>query len=153
VLIHLLRASFSEGDTDAHRFLTQEGRRLVRALGTKLLDYQPSFDRIVVSPSPAAVQTAELFAERVDFMSVIEVLPSLSPGAPPQVAGALLLTRGESIVVVADEPGLSNLGAFLVGRTSFPPGVPAQLSVIRDRRPEWYQRPDDIGRGTLLVAE
>ena len=57
-----------------------------------------------------------------------------------------------SVPVVADEPGLSALGAFLVGRTSFPPGVPAQLSAIHDRAPVWYQRPDDPGRGLLHVA-
>ncbi len=152
MLIHLLRASLSEGDSDPHRFLTQEGRRLVRALGMKMKDYQPGFDRIVTSGSPAAVQTAELFAERVDYVAVIEVMPSLAPGAPPQVAGALLQARGQSIVVVADEPGLSALGAFLVGRTTFPPGVPAQLSAIHDRAPVWYQRPDDPGRGLLHVA-
>ena len=152
MLIHLLRASLSEGDTDAHRFLTQEGRRLVRALGMKMKDYQPGFDRIVTSGSPAAVQTAELFAERVDYVSVIEVLPSLAAGVPASIAGALLQARGESIVVVADEPGLAALGAFLVGRPAFPPGAPAQLSAIRDRTPEWYQRPDEIGRGLLHVA-
>ena len=152
MLFHLLRASLSEGDSESHRFLTQEGRRLVRALGTKLRDYQPAFDRMVVSPSPAAVQTAELFAERVDFLGVIEVLPSLLSSVPAKVAGALVQTRGESIVIVGDEPGLSALGAFLVGRPTFPPGVPGQLSVIRDRTPEWYQRPDDIGRGLLHIA-
>lgn len=152
MLIHLLRASLSEGDSDSHRFLTQEGRRLARALGMKMKDYEPAFDRIVASPSPAAVQTAELFAERVDFLSIVEVMPSLASGVPPQIAGALLQARGESIVVVSDEPGLSALGAFLVGRPTFPPGVPAQLSAIRDRKPEWYQRPDEIGRGLLHVA-
>ncbi len=124
----------------------------MRALGTKFKDYEPGFDRIVTSASPASVQTAELFAERVDYVSVIEVMPSLAPGVPAQIAGALLQARGESIVVVAEEPGLSALGAFLVGRPTFPPGMPAQLSAIRDRTPEWYQRPGDAGRGLLHVA-
>ena len=47
---------------------------------------------------------------------------------------------------------VSRLGAFLVGRPTFPPLVPAQVSVIRDRQPAWCLRPGDLGRQLLLVA-
>jgi phosphohistidine phosphatase SixA len=133
--------------------LSLEGRQIVRALGNRIrLNEEPSFDRFVTSAAPAAVQTAELFADRVDYIGVIEVLPALSGAVPPDVAAKQLLSRGESIVVVGDEPFLSALGAFLVGRPTFPPLVHAQVSIIKDRTPAWCFRPGEVGRSQLLVA-
>jgi phosphohistidine phosphatase SixA len=146
--IFLLRSSIAEGGA-----LSLEGRQIVRALGNKLrLSDEPSFDRMLTSPVPAAVQTAELFADRLDYVGVIELLPSLSGNAPPQVIAPLLLARGTSIVVVGDEPELSALGAFLIGRPTFPPLVHAQVSLIRERKPEWFLRPGEMERRVLLVA-
>jgi phosphohistidine phosphatase SixA len=157
VNVFLLRSSLTDGEgaaaPEAHRFLSLEGRRIVRALGNKLrLDEEPTFDAIVTSPLPAAVQTAELFADRVDYVGVIEVLPSLASGVPAQVVAPALLARGGSIAVVGDEPMLSELGAFLVGRPTFPPLLHAQVSVIVDRKPAWCLRPGDLARSLLLVA-
>ncbi len=131
----------------------------MRALGNKLrLSEEPTFDRLVTSATPAAVQTAELFADRVDYVGVIEVIPALGTSVPPQVIAPLLLSRGsslapyESIVVVDDEPWLSALGAFLIGRPTFPPLLHGQVSVIKDRQPAWCLRPGDMARSLLLVA-
>jgi phosphohistidine phosphatase SixA len=152
----LLRSSLAIDDAtlpDAHRHLSLEGRQIIRALGNKLrLTEEPSFDRFVTSPLPAAMQTAELFADRVDYVGVIEVLPALANNVPPQVVAPLLLARGSTIVVVGDDPSLSRLGAFQIGRPTFPPLVHAQVSVIRDRQPAWCLRPGDLGRQLLLVA-
>jgi phosphohistidine phosphatase SixA len=138
---------------EAHRFLSAEGRQIVRALGSRLrLNEETSFDRFVTSPLPAAVQTAELFADRVDYVGVIEVLPALAGDVPPQVVAPMLLARGSQIVVVGDEPSLSALGAFLIGRPTFPPLVHGQISVIRDRQPAWCLRPGDPVKSLLLVA-
>jgi phosphohistidine phosphatase SixA len=155
--IFLLRSSLAVDDSpavpEAPRFLSAEGRQIIRALGNKLrLGEEPSFDRMVVSSAPVALQTAELFADRVDYVGVIEVLPSLSSGVPPQVIAPSLLERGNCICVVGDEPWLSALGAFLVGRATFPPLLHAQVSVIHDRQPAWCLRPGEIGRQLLLVA-
>lgn len=152
--VYLLRSSLVEGDKT---YLSAEGRRIVRALGNKLhLSDEPVFDRFVVSPEPAAVQTAELFADRNDYVGVIETLPLLGGGSggatPASVIVPLLLERGSSIVVVADEPVLATVGAFLVGRPTFPPAVHAQVALVRDRKPEWFLRPGEIGRQVLLVA-
>ena len=130
-----------------------EGRQLVRALGNRVrLTEEPSFDRVVTSPLPAALQTAELFADRVDYVGVVEVLPSLAPHVPAQVTAPMLLARGTTIVVVADEPALSALGAFLIGRPTFPPLVHGQVSVIIAGQPAWCLRPGESGRSLLLVA-
>ncbi|WP_394826825.1 SixA phosphatase family protein [Pendulispora albinea] len=173
--ILLLRTSLTENDAlsapevpDAHRFLSMEGRQRIRALGSKLRNLEePTFDRIITSPYPAAVQTAELFADRVDYVGIIEVLPALGSSVPPAVAAPLLLARGASstagaagtlstgrasIVVVADEPQLSELGAFLIGRPTFPPLLHAQISAIRDRHPAWCLRPGELAKSLLLVA-
>lgn len=133
--------------------LSLEGRRILRAIGNKIrLDEEPSFDRIVTGPAPASVQSAELFSDRVDFLGEVEVLAQLAGGVPPQVIAPGLLARGETIAVIGDEPDLSALGAFLVGRPTFPPLLHAQVSVIEDRKPAWCLRPGEITRSLLLVA-
>lgn len=152
----LLRTSTCDDDaskSERARFLSLEGRRLVRALGNKIkMTEEPIFDRVVASPGAASVQTAELFADRVDYVGVVEVMQELETGVPPQVAAPLLLARGERVLVVGDEPSLSVLGAFLVGRPTFPPLVHGQVSVIVDRAPAWCLRPGDLARSLLLVA-
>lgn len=155
--IFLLRSSLAADDSpstpEAHRFLSPEGRQIIRALGNRLrLNEEPSFDRFVTSPFPAAVQSAELFADRTDYVGLIEVLPSLAGNVPPQVIAPLLLARGTSIVVVGDEPSLSALGAFLIGRPTFPPLLHGQVSVIENRQPAWCLRPGDPVKSLLLVA-
>lgn len=146
-------AGEDEQKPERARFLSLEGRRIVRALGNKIkMTEEPVFDRVVVSPSPASVQTAELFADRVDYVGMIEVLPELETGVPAQVAAPIILARGERVLVVTDEPSLSVLGAFLVGRPTFPPLQRGQVSVIVDRAPAWCLRPGDLARSLLLVA-
>ena len=106
MLIYLLRSSLVADDApsvpEAQRFLSLEGRQIVRAIGNKIrLTEEPTFDRFVSSPAPAAVQTAELFADRTDYVGLVETLPLLAGAAPPEVIAPLLLARGTSIVVVA----------------------------------------------------
>jgi phosphohistidine phosphatase SixA len=147
--LFLVRTSLLERDGAS---LSLEGRQLIRAIGTKLrLDDSPSFDRIVTGSVPAAVQTAELFADRVDYVGVVEVLGALSSGVPPQVSAPLLLSRGACVAVIADEPLLSDLGAFLVSQPAFPSHVPAQISLIRDGKPAWSLRPGELARAQLLL--
>lgn len=147
--VFLLRTSLL--DDGAH--LSAEGRRIVRAIGNKIrLTEEPAFDRVVTSGAPAAVQTAELFADRVDFVGVVEVLPQLTGSVPAEVTVPLVVAKGSCILVVADEPDLARLGAFLVGRPTFPPSAHGQVSMIRDRRPEWCLRPGELARAQLLIA-
>lgn len=151
VEILLLRSSLPEGPSSP--YLSLEGRRLVRALGGKLRATE-SFDltRVVASPEPGAVQTAELFADRLDHLGVVETLPALGGNAPPEVVAPTLLGGEGTVLVVCDEPQLARLGAFFVGRPTFPPSLHAQLSVIRDRQPAWFMRATELERGLLLIA-
>jgi phosphohistidine phosphatase SixA len=157
--IYLVRSSMTAAAADetqtpeAHRFLSLEGRQVIRAAGNKLrLTEEPAIDRFVTSPLAAAVQTAELFADRTDYVGLIEVLPGLGGNTPASVIVQILLERGTSIVVVADEPLLATIGAFLVGRPTFPPSVHGQVSLIQDRKPAWCHKPGEHGRSLLLVA-
>lgn len=147
---YLLRSSVADSGRE---HLSAEGRRLVRAVGTKLKNGGfADVARFVVAATPAAMQTAELFAERIDYVGVVEVLASLAAGVPPHVAGAELVAGPAPVVVVADEPALSALGAWLVGRPTFPPLRHAQVSAVLNRQPVWYQRADTGERLPLLVA-
>lgn len=152
--VFLVRAGLTAGDPSApEQHLSPEGRQVVRQVATSLARLEsPSFDRVVCAPSFACAQTAELFAERVDYLGVVEALAGLAAGVPPEVAAREILARGDAVAVVADEPYLSALGAFLVGRPTFPPLLHGQVSVLEDRRPAYCLRPGDQVRSLLLLA-
>lgn len=155
MLVYLVRVSLVVATSEvpeAQRHLSYEGRQKIRSVGNSIrLNEEPSFDRFVTSPSPSAVQTAELFGERTDYVGEIEVWPLLATPSPASVIVQQLMSRGTTIAVIADEPQLAEIGAFLVGRPTFPPAVHAQVSVIQDRTPMWTLRPGEMKR-QLLVA-
>lgn len=149
--VYLVRQSLS---TEAGH-LTIEARQATRQISNKLqMTEEPNFGRVVCAPSPAAVQTAELFADRTDYIGVVEVLGLLGdPTTPASVIAPLLLaSTAETILVVADEPLLATVGAFLVGRPTFPPSLHTQVSVVDGRKPMWTLRPGEIGKQLLLIA-
>lgn len=149
-MVFLVRTSVPEMG-ESH--LSLAGRQLVRAVGNKLrLDDAPNVERVIASPEPAAIQTAELFADRLDYVGAIEIANSLLPNVPAEIAAQLMMTRGETIVVVADEPTISTLGAFLVSRPTFPQLDRAQISAIEDRKPSFYLRANTLARLPLNVA-
>jgi phosphohistidine phosphatase SixA len=162
--IYLVRtATLEPGLAEGAAPLSLEGRRLVRALGNRVRSAEggsvPDFARVIIAPTVGAAQTAELFAERTDFLGAVDVLPALATAqARPETYAAKILEvpagaeRDCSIVVVADEPALSALGAFLIGRPTFPPLMHGQVSVLLDRKPGWCLRPGEKGRGLLLVS-
>ena len=143
----------SDDTAEAARFLSLEGRQWARAVASRVKqDESPELSAILTSPIAACVQSAELFADRVDYLGAITVLPALAGDVPAKVLGAQLSARAAHIAIVADEPTLSALGAFFVGRPSFPLSLPGQICLLRDHQPEWYWRPDAMVRAPLLVA-
>ena len=152
-----MRQSIPEGEASgaslANAHLWRQGRRVVRALGTLVKRAEsPEITAVLTSPHPASVQTAELFAERVDYLGVVEAVPALAGGVPAEVVMQPILARGGTVLVVAEEPLLSDLGAFVVSRPSFPQLMHAQISVLEDRKPAWRLRPGDLARQLLLLA-
>ncbi|MBL9004657.1 MAG: phosphohistidine phosphatase SixA [Myxococcales bacterium] len=140
------------GLSDESRYLTKKGRKTVREIGRVLRELGVEFDAILTSPLVRAVQTAELIAERTDYVDVIEALPALAPGVPPRIAAAELASRGVHVAVVGHEPGLSMLGAYLTGRPAFPPLRKAQVSAVQDGKPLWMIHPDTLEKDRLLIS-
>lgn len=137
---------------DEHRYLTKKGRKAVREIAHVLKREGVELDAILTSPLVRAVQTAELLAEGLDFVGIVEALPPLRPGVPARVAAGELASRGVAVAVVGHEPNLSSLGAFLTGRPAFPPLRKAQVSVIEDGQPLWFIEPDRLEKERLLLA-
>lgn len=131
-----------EAGSDRDRWLSPKGREAARILGRLLREARVEPDAIVCSPLPRAAQTAELVAAGIDYLGHIESWRCLEPSAQPRVAAERLATVGESIIVIGHEPSISSLGAFLLGRPSFPPFRTAQCCAIEDRKPTFTARAD-----------
>ena len=76
----------------------------------------------------------------------------LAPGVPPRVVAEEVTAHGVAVLVVGHEPGISALGAHLVGRPSFPPFRPGQVTLIEDGVARWSLSPDRLEIEPILVA-
>jgi phosphohistidine phosphatase len=137
---------------DEHRHLSARGREVARAVAQALRDRTVVLDAIYTSPLVRAVQTAELFAEVLGFAGEVRTLPGLAPGFPPRLVAERAAALGQAVALVGHEPGISALGAELLGRPSFPQLRPAQVCAIEDGRPLWTYNPDSMAFDQLLVA-
>ena len=131
-----------DAGSDRDRWLNAKGRESARVLGRLLRENGVEPDAIVCSPLPRAVQTAELLAQSMDYFGVLRSLRPLEPSAQPRVAATEVLAAGLSVIVVGHEPSISGLGAFLLGRPSFPPFRTAQCCAIEDQKPTFMARAD-----------
>jgi phosphohistidine phosphatase len=131
-----------DAGSDRDRWLSPRGREAARVLGRLLRETRIEPDAIVCSPLPRAVQTAELLATSLDFLGHIASWRCLEPSAQPRVAAGLVSTVGTSVLVVGHEPSISSLGAYLLGRPSFPPFRTAQCCAIEDGKPTFTARAD-----------
>jgi phosphohistidine phosphatase len=131
-----------EAGSDRDRWLSPRGREAARVLGRLLREQAVAIDAIVASPLPRAVQTAELLAAALDYLDPIATRRCLEPSAHPRVAAGELGALGGATLVVGHEPAISALGAFLLGRPSFPPFRTAQCCAIEGGKPTWTARAD-----------
>jgi phosphohistidine phosphatase len=131
-----------DAGSDRDRWLSPRGREAARILGRLLREQNLAPDTIVSSPLPRAVQTAELLAQSLDYLGHIASWRSLEPSATSRVAANSLPAIGVTIIVVGHEPSISNLGAYLLGRPSFPPFRTAQCFALEDGKPTWTARAD-----------
>jgi phosphohistidine phosphatase len=137
--------------TDDLRWLSARGREAARGLARLLREQNVELDAVVSSPLPRAMQTAELVANGLDYLGVIEAMAELAPGCHPRRAAEELGARGRAVLVVGHEPTISALGAFLLGRPSFPPFRTAQCSAIESGAPTFTSRADIMQTHALFV--
>ena len=131
-----------EAGSDRDRWLSARGREAARVVARLLREQRIEIDCVLASPLPRAVQTAELIAAGLDYFSPIASLRCLEPSAQPRVAAEAILAAGSSVLVVGHEPSISALGAYVLGRPSFPPFRTAQCFAIEDRKPTFTVRAD-----------
>ncbi len=124
-----------DAGSDRDRWLSPRGREAARILGRLLREQRLDLDAIVCSPLPRAVQTAELLAQSLDYLGHIASWRCLEPSAHPRIASGQIAAAGASVLVVGHEPSISAIGAFLMGRPSFPPFRTAQCCAIEDGKP------------------
>jgi phosphohistidine phosphatase len=136
---------------DDDRWLTARGREMARGLARLLREEKVEPDAILSSPLPRAMQTAELLANGLDYLGLVEALPALRPGTHPRVAAEALATRGQAVIVVGHEPTISSLVAYLLGRPAFPPMRTAQACAIEHGTPTFTSRADVMQTQALFV--
>ena len=124
---------------DPHRHLTPTGRGQARSLGDRLRWHDCIPTHIWSSPLVRAIQTAELVASGLGCDVAVETLPALAPDENPRTVTSALaaLPRDASVILVGHEPGLSAVGALLVGRPEFASLAKAQAARIDDGELRW----------------
>jgi phosphohistidine phosphatase len=124
---------------DPHRHLTPLGRRQARAIGDRLRWHDCTPSHIWASPLVRAVQTAELVVAGLGIEISVETLPALAPDESPRsvVAALTALPRNATVVLVGHEPGLSAVGALLLGTADFPGLQKAQAARIDNGVLRW----------------
>lgn len=102
---------------DPHRPLTPAGRDQAKAIGDRLRWHDCEPTHLWTSPLVRAVQTAELVTAGLQQPIVVDVLPALAPGESVRavVTAIQALPPASKVVLVGHEPGLSAIGALLVG--------------------------------------
>ena len=114
------------GVPENERPLTPKGERRVAqiARGLRLLGVQP--DRVLTSPLPRALKTAEIAAAELDIEDRVDQVDVLRPGNTAEAIRDWLRSLGEvNVMLVGHNPNLTDLVGVLLG---MPPGkLPFEL--------------------------
>jgi phosphohistidine phosphatase len=146
VQVYLVRHAEAVAETlslrDRDRHLTVAGRAQARALGDRLRWHDCMLVQLWSSPLIRAVQTAELVAAGLACDLPVEALAALAPDENPRdviaALTALAAARPDaSVLVVGHEPGLSAVGALLVGEPGFASLGKAHAARIDDGVLRW----------------
>jgi len=124
---------------DPARHLTAEGRAQAASLGDRLRWHDCTPTHIWTSPLVRAVQTAELVAAGLQTKVPVEVLPALAPGESARTVLAALgaLPADASVLLVGHEPGMSGIGALIVGAPDFAALAKAEAARLVDGTLRW----------------
>ena len=125
-LILVRHAEAGPGQPDAERSLTAGGREAARALAARLAEESP--DAVLSSPLLRARETAAPIAEAAGV--ALETDERLAPGASADDLRDVVAGRGETVVVVAHQPDLSEIVLALTGREiRFPAGGTCEVEL------------------------
>jgi phosphohistidine phosphatase len=124
---------------DPMRHLTAHGREQATALGDRLRWHDCTPTHIWTSPLVRAVQTAELVAAGLASKIAIEVVPGLAPDGNAHTIEAALkaLAADANVLLVGHEPGMSGIGALLVGKPDFEALGKAEAARIHEGVVRW----------------
>ena len=124
---------------DPMRHLTAAGRTQATSLGDRLRWHDCTPTHIWTSPLVRAVQTAELVATGLASTIAVEVIPALAPGENERnvVAAVQALPANACVLLVGHEPGISGLGALLLGLADLAPLEKAEAARISDGQLRW----------------
>ncbi len=124
---------------DPHRHLTPAGRRQARDIGDRLRWHDCAPTHIWSSPLVRAVQTAELVAAGLHSDVAVESIPELAPDENPRSVVAALgaLAADAAVLVIGHEPGLSAIGALLIGQPELASLGKAEAARIVDGALRW----------------
>lgn len=99
---------------DDQRPLTAEGERKSRMVGLGLRRHKVKVDKILSSPLPRALRTAEIIATALKATDRIETADELAAGRDADAIAAWLAPRTERrVMVVGHNPWISELLALL----------------------------------------
>lgn len=100
---------------DDDRWLSTQGRIDARETFAELVRREPAPTRLLSSPLPRAVQTAELLVQAWGAPGLVEIEPRLAHGTVGGLAAYLETLQGATLCLVGHEPLLSGLAAHLLG--------------------------------------
>lgn len=128
--------------SDPHRHLTATGRRQAREIGDRLRWHDCVPTHLWSSPLVRAIQTSELVAIGLHSETCVDALPALAPDENPRrvlaaISEVTASRAGAIILLVGHEPGLSAVGALLVGKPEFASLAKAQAARIVDGSLRW----------------
>lgn len=103
------------GVLEDERPLTQEGEKKVKEIGRGLQGLGLKVDRIVSSPLPRALRTAEILADELKARALLETSDALKAGRSAESIREWLSGRTEEqLMIVGHNPAFSDLVALLV---------------------------------------
>jgi phosphohistidine phosphatase len=119
VRVYLVRhAKAEDGEPDAERRLSAEGRQQAKELAERLRREGVRADAVLTSPLVRARQTAEEIARAVGVEA--EADGRLAPGATADDLRAAVAGRGETVIAVGHQPDCGRIAAEVTGEPEPP---------------------------------
>ncbi len=155
VIRHSLAVDPYDAPSDELRWLTDEGRRRMRAVSEELLRHlRPTV--LFTSPLTRAVQTAEIFASVAAFDGPVIVHPPLAAEYGTTAQALSVLERvgdAATVVLVSHAPKVRVLAGHLCGEPRMPSFRTAGSCLVEDGEFRWMLDPEPLRLRTDLDGD